>query len=216
MDGALDIFLANLNGDGNQLFSNQSNKNNWIKFKAVGTESNRDAIGARVIITVDGKEYVDEIHAGSGYASQSSQIVHFGLGTASMVDDLKIIWPGGDTETHASLEANQYYEVTENGGVEILNIVTSVENNLLETVRFKAYPNPLQDQTSFEFSLSERSFVKLEIYDLNGRIVNRILDERISAGNHVLQWNAESLRKGIYVVSFEVDGKRIHEKLIRE
>ena len=68
---------------------------NSVELKLVGTESNRDAIGACVRLTAGGKTMMRQVEAGSGYASQMMLPLHFGLGKADRVDAIEIRWPSG-------------------------------------------------------------------------------------------------------------------------
>jgi hypothetical protein len=67
--------------------------------KLVGSASNRDAIGARVTLKAGAKTMIREVDGGNGYAGQSSQRVHFGLGEATSVTSLQIRWPSGAMQT---------------------------------------------------------------------------------------------------------------------
>jgi len=60
-----------------------------------GTHSNRDAIGARVRLTTASKTMMRQVEAGSGYASEMMLPVHFGLGTATKIEEVEITWPSG-------------------------------------------------------------------------------------------------------------------------
>ena len=59
----------------------------------MGVKSNRDAVGARVSIKVNGKQQMREVVLGDGYGSQNSLRQHFGLGDATSVDELTVKWP---------------------------------------------------------------------------------------------------------------------------
>lgn len=99
LDGQVDIAIANA-GQKALVYRNQSNTDNhWLEVRLIGTVSNRDAIGARLKMTVNGQEQIREIDGGNGYSSQSSRIIHFGLGQARVVDTLEITWPAGGEET---------------------------------------------------------------------------------------------------------------------
>ena len=78
------LYLNNLRKSGNS-----------VELKLVGTESNRDAIGACVRLTAGGKTMMRQVEAGSGYASQMMLPLHFGLGKAERVDGIEIHWPSG-------------------------------------------------------------------------------------------------------------------------
>lgn len=60
------------------------------------------------------------------------------------------------------------------------------------------YPNPFNAQTMIEYELSSAVKVKIEIYDILGRKVETLLNEKRQAGHHQISWNAENLSSGVY------------------
>ena len=112
-DGFLDIVVNNPNPFKAYLWSNQANSNNWIKINLEGTLSNRDAIGTRLEIFLDGEKYIQEKQCGTGFLGQNSSIVHFGLGQEVKVDSLIIKWPSGHIEREYNLTSNQTYSFLE-------------------------------------------------------------------------------------------------------
>ena len=52
------------------------------------------------------------------------------------------------------------------------------------------YPNPFNPTTTISFSLPETQRVKVEIFNVNGRKVNTLVDDVMSAGTHTVEWNA--------------------------
>ena len=76
---------------------------------------------------------------------------------------------------------------------------------------FQNYPNPFKKNTTFTYLLPEKSQVKMRIYDLRGRLINRVLDKEQSAGLHHIIWNGtdnqeNELPSGIYICRFFVNG----------
>jgi hypothetical protein len=112
-DGDLDAYIVNLDDYGVFLRNNLGNENNWITFNLVGTESNRDAIGALVKISAGGKEQVGVRRSTTGYLSQNDHRMHFGLADAPNVEWVEIIWPSGKIQRLENLEANQILTVKE-------------------------------------------------------------------------------------------------------
>ncbi|MEA3461133.1 MAG: CRTAC1 family protein, partial [Bacteroidota bacterium] len=112
-DGDLDGYVVNLDNQGSFLRNNRGNENNWITFNLVGTESNRDAIGALVKISANNKEQVGVRRSTTGYLSQNDHRMHFGLGNAEAVEFVEIRWPSGKTQRLDNLEANQILTITE-------------------------------------------------------------------------------------------------------
>jgi enediyne biosynthesis protein E4 len=94
-DGKLDAYVVNLGSRGTLLHNVSQNKNHWLTITLKGTKSNRDGIGARVVLTVGSHTQVAERIAGSSYLSQDDGRLHFGLGSAAYVDKLTIHWPSG-------------------------------------------------------------------------------------------------------------------------
>lgn len=78
-----------------------------------GTESNAQGIGARVTLTTGGTTQTRDVTSASGYLSQNSQLVHFGLGTESFVDELRVDWPSGAVQTFTDVGGYVVFTVTE-------------------------------------------------------------------------------------------------------
>ncbi len=93
----------------------------WLSLQLRGTTSNRDAIGAVVSLEAGGLRQTRQRTAGSGYASQQSGRLHFGLGDAPSVDRLTIRWPSGKEETFEDIPARSRIRITEGEGLEVLS-----------------------------------------------------------------------------------------------
>src|SRR5205823_10183402 len=97
-DGRLDLFQTNADQPALLYRSNTEGAGNWLEFRLIGTKSNRDAIGARIRITAGGLTQIREIDGGNGYAGQSMKRAHFGIGKATKVESVEIVWPNGSLE----------------------------------------------------------------------------------------------------------------------
>jgi Tfp pilus assembly protein PilF/peroxiredoxin len=84
-----------------------------IAVRLVGTASNRDAIGARVSLRTDQIQRTKTVHAGSGFISQHSKELLFGLGTSERVLELKVEWPSGTTQVFTDVSSNQRLRIEE-------------------------------------------------------------------------------------------------------
>ena len=62
------------------------------------------------------------------------------------------------------------------------------------------YPNPFRDQTSIQFSLDRAQSVRIEVFDVLGRRIARLVDEVLVSGTHSVTLNAVSLPSGLYTV----------------
>lgn len=97
-DGFLDIYQTNANQQTLLFRGTPVNPGHWIGLKLVGSQSNRDAVGARVTINTGGDPLIREVNCGNGYAGQSSMRLHFGLGDEKMIESVEILWPNGRVE----------------------------------------------------------------------------------------------------------------------
>jgi hypothetical protein len=108
----MDLYLVNY-GEPNVLYRNNGNSNHWLIVKTVGTQSNRSGIGARIKVVTGGISQIREVDGGSGFCSQDSLWVHFGLGSSETLDTLEIKWPGGKVQTLSNVKADQMQTIVE-------------------------------------------------------------------------------------------------------
>jgi tetratricopeptide (TPR) repeat protein len=113
-DGSLDLVLKSRLGPQVRLL-----RNNWgtgrrsIAIQLRGTKSNRDAIGAQVEVERSGGRSIQTLHAGSGFLSQHTKRLYFGLGESSEATRVRVRWPSGLVQEFAKLAAGFRYEITE-------------------------------------------------------------------------------------------------------
>jgi len=118
-NGFLDLVVANWQNEtqNNYLYKNNGNANNWCKIKLEGLITNKSAIGTKVKCkaTIDGNSVwqTRELSSQSGYCSQNSLVVHFGLGDASTIDSIQILWNSGAIQNLSDIEINQFITVVE-------------------------------------------------------------------------------------------------------
>ncbi|HEY6329411.1 MAG TPA: CRTAC1 family protein [Blastocatellia bacterium] len=117
-DGDLDLLITTNNGPARLLRNDGGNENNFLRMKLVGTASNRDAIGAKVTVTLDkGPKITEMVKSGSSYCSQSELPLTFGLAKNDKVSKIEIKWPSGKSETISDINANQIVTIEEGKGV---------------------------------------------------------------------------------------------------
>ena len=124
-DGFLDIFVGSTVGRSarktylatpSQLFKNQGNSNNWIQIDLEGVKSNRDGIGARVLVTTpDGLTQLREQNGGMHLYAQNAQRIHVGLGKNPNIKSLVIEWPSGIRQELKNVGVNQILKIREAG-----------------------------------------------------------------------------------------------------
>jgi enediyne biosynthesis protein E4 len=119
-DGDLDLVITANNGAARLLRNDNGNANDMLRVKAVGTRSNRDAIGAKITLTSNkGGHLFAVVKSGSSYLSQSELPVTFGLGKPEPDKTVKldIVWPSGRKESISGIAANESITVTEGKGI---------------------------------------------------------------------------------------------------
>ncbi|MDH5436996.1 MAG: FG-GAP-like repeat-containing protein [Gammaproteobacteria bacterium] len=116
-DGFLDFYVANSYGNDQSphdiLYHNTPNANGWVNIKLTGTSANRSAIGANVRLKADGLWQMRTVQSKTGSNSQNSLHVHFGLGTASIIDTIIVQWPNGGQQQLFSQSINQFLDIQE-------------------------------------------------------------------------------------------------------
>jgi hypothetical protein len=114
-DGLLDLYQTNADQPA-LLYRNVSPRpGHWLGLRLVGTRSNRDAIGARVVVRAGAESWLREVNGGNGYAGQSTQRLHVGLGAAAKVDAVEVRWPSGVRERFR-VEVDRYTTLEEGKG----------------------------------------------------------------------------------------------------
>lgn len=115
--GTPDLIYSNIDGAASQLIQNRSSGNHWLRIDLEGVQSNRDAIGTKVILhRDDGFQQVQTVKAGNSYVSSSSKSLFFGLGE-SAAENMIIQWPSGQIDTLKNIEINRIHHIREGEGI---------------------------------------------------------------------------------------------------
>ena len=215
-DGDLDIYTTYTTRN-NILYKNNGNDNNWLHVKTVGGTSNRDGIGSRIKLITGGVSQIREVGGGTGYGSQESLQVEFGMGDFTFADLLEIKWTSGMVTTLNKVKGNQLITVMENfWSVEDMNIEygesKKQDSKITKSCILPNYPNPFNPETWLPYQLSEQTEVNINIYDSNGRLIRAIhlgikLPGVYASKDKAAYWNGrneygELVAPGIYFYSF--------------
>jgi len=114
-DGDTDVLVMSRTGPQLRVFINWLNIRNSISFMLQGEVSNRDAIGARIEVRLKGvaAPIVKTVQAGSGFLSQSSKRLTFGVGAAKRIESASVYWPSGKVHHMKQLSVGAMYELAE-------------------------------------------------------------------------------------------------------
>ena len=115
-DGALDVLITT-NGGRPYLFHNSGSSNHSLRVKLVGTQSNRDGIGAMVRVSSGNDKQGQMLRSGSSYLSQSELVLTFGLADKTKADALEVVWPSGQTDKLTNIAAGQTVTIQEGKGI---------------------------------------------------------------------------------------------------
>jgi hypothetical protein len=112
-DGRVDAVVTRLN-EPPVLLRNVSNpENHWVTLRLRGRTSNREGIGARVVVTTSAGMQLNRASSAVGYASSSNTAVHFGLGPDATARRIQIEWPCGGKQVLQNVAANRFIDVEE-------------------------------------------------------------------------------------------------------
>jgi hypothetical protein len=120
-DGRMLAVISNMNARPSLLENQVKYANHWIAFKTIGTNSNRDGIGARITVKAGKRLFVDEVRSGSSYVSNNDMRVHFGLGKETKLDSVEVRWPSGLTERFDNVFVDRINTVKEGSGIAVKN-----------------------------------------------------------------------------------------------
>ncbi len=215
-DGDLDLYVAN---DGaNRFFRNEvGGDNHWLEVRLTGTVSNRSAIGARVRVVAGGSSMTREICGGSGYLSQNSLPVEFGLGSAAVAETLEVRWLSGLVERATGVEADQVIVMMEG---EWTTGIAGAGATGTDTVLLGNFPNPFNPVTLISYDLPEPTAIDLAVYDLSGRLVRTLVDSELrEGGRHTTPWDGRDERglpvaSGVYFYRLTATGESLSRRMI--
>ncbi|WP_084203418.1 FG-GAP-like repeat-containing protein [Psychroserpens damuponensis] len=158
-DGLIDIVVNNGGDDLLSVWENQSvTTNNWLKVNLEGVVSNRDGIGSKIEISINGNKQYRYTHAGEGYLSQNSTTTSFGVGDATVVDYIKVTWLSGVEDVINNVTTNQILQIVEGSNS------LSLHDNYVDTIYLKN--NPVNSVINV---VSTLPVLKLELFSLLGQ-----------------------------------------------
>ena len=116
-DGLVDVVVLNTRREPTILRNESSVPHHWLDVRLVGTQSNRDGVGARVKVTAGGHEYIDEVHSGRSYQSHYGMQLHFGLGKKDQVERVEVHWIGGGDDVVQNLPVDRRITIRQGSGL---------------------------------------------------------------------------------------------------
>ncbi|MCA9136583.1 MAG: CRTAC1 family protein [Planctomycetales bacterium] len=113
-DGRVDVAVTDLMDDFVLLENRTKDTGHYLQLELVGSESERDAIGARVTVHCPNQSFYAVVQTGDGYLCRNEPVLNFGLGNTPTIDRITVAWPGGETSEINDLTVDQRVLVIEN------------------------------------------------------------------------------------------------------
>lgn len=177
------------------------NGNNWIKFNLQGIQSNRNGIGARVEIYGSFGKQIRDIRSGEGFRHMSTLNAHFGLGTATSINQVVVIWPSGVVDVINNPNINQALTVIE--GSSPLSVADNSSNTIM------LYPNPASDM----ITLSNTEMFEIKNITIISTLGKTVKEVQLSNSS----FSVSELAQGVYILSVETtDGKKYLKNFIKK
>ncbi len=189
-DGDLDFWVTNRTAPRVRLMRNNGHVGRrFLALRLQGKQPgcNRDAIGARVELWVNAQDDSDDdspksnkpplskriktLHAGSGFLSQSSKWIHFGLQPDETINHVVVRWPDGQQEMIEALEPGAFYRIAQGEGATQLKVEPA---DGYEPTQHAVGPlSPSDAADTVRIVLARRQFVpEIEYFDLTGETVD--------------------------------------------
>jgi hypothetical protein len=109
-DGGIDVVVIEQGSAARVLFNRAARAGKWIGFRVLD-EHGRDAIGARVELTVGGRTRYREVNPVFSYLSSNDPRVHFGLGESTAIEGLRVRWPDGASSEFPAPSTGSYHRL---------------------------------------------------------------------------------------------------------
>jgi tetratricopeptide (TPR) repeat protein len=112
-DGSIDFLIGHLDKPVALLHNQTETEGHWIQLELVGTATERDAIGARIVVTAGEEQLTQWVTAGDGYFCSDEPVLDFGLGIDRQVSRVEVYWPKGEKQTFDDLHEGHRYLIIE-------------------------------------------------------------------------------------------------------
>ena len=195
-DGDLDLYVVN-EFENNFFYRNDGAMGNWLEIDLEGTVSNRSAIGTKVVVqAVSNGQLVTQVRfvePQSGYLSQSSLRLHFGLGNATVANSVQVFWTSGLGCFFTNVPAGQVMDIIESCATSSLSEINDEDLGLV------AIPVGGAVGHQIRFEGPWRGPVDLQVFDASGRQVDHLAVS--STRPSTVLWDpGHGLGQGIYLI----------------
>ena len=114
----LDLVVGHLDAPVALLENRTESSNSGLQLELIGTETERDGTGCRVVVEFNEERFTDWVVAGDGYLASDESVLDFGIGNVNGLGSVEVFWPSGLEQKFEGLEPGRRYVITE-GDLEI-------------------------------------------------------------------------------------------------
>jgi hypothetical protein len=166
-DGRLDVVVNNIDADAfvYEGIKPQNDTAHYLQVRLEGTSPNRRGIGAQLIVTAGGQKQYLYHSPYRGYMSTMDDREHVGLGRATRVDTLVVVWPDGRAQTLIDLQADRMITVKQVSGVRCLVSGQCPPQHLTPDTRHRLF-QPVDPRLALQYKQPERFSVDYEVQPL--------------------------------------------------
>jgi hypothetical protein len=150
-DGDMDLVVNNINEYASFYRNNSEKKadNHYVKVKLLGTKNNLSGIGSRVSVYTGGQVFMQEQIPVRGFQSSVEQILNFGLGKASQIDSVIVLWNSDKKQVFKNIKANQMLtaKISEANQATVYQNITDklFFSETINAINFTHTENPFND-----------------------------------------------------------------------
>jgi hypothetical protein len=193
-DGRLDLAMSQDRKF--KLFKNTNNfGRSWVEIDLTSEVGNFFAIGARVKVQAGDRIYMQEVTSGRGQNMQKPSRLHFGLGDATRIENVSVRWPGTkEYIDYPNIKINQLNSIF-NKSVSVDELEPIAEVDYLKIIG----PSPAVSHLDAEFGIAKsNSTIQISLFDLNGNLIEELVNDNYSAGAYKLGINTDKYPAGTY------------------
>ena len=210
-DGDPDLFLVNSDEEAYLFENTNDNGHHYLIVDLEGTQSNRDGIGATLIITTpDGATQHWEMRSGSSLGGGDDLAAYFGLEDQPLVSTLEIQWPSGIYQRLDNLAVDQRIRITEGTPTHVEELSTLPLKPSVEI-----FPNPFQGVTQIKVTAPSPGYVTCTAIDMLGRRVAIPIQDQRFHGVAFVPWHGDALSPGVYMVQCAFHDFSVQKTVIR-
>ena len=137
-DGDLDLIVNNINQKALLLENNseRDSTTNFVSFSIEGDNILKNPSGTKIHLFAEGKTFVKQLNVTKGFQSASTRKIHFGLGSITQIDSVKVFWLDAKTQLEKAFTINQHHTLKR----EAQNLKTTQNVVVTEKSEFETFP----------------------------------------------------------------------------